>query len=535
VTALVLAWVVASVATMSYGQVGQGAWPEAPANALFRDQGWFAPPEPTSPAARPAEPVNVFVIPIKDEISGAMADAVRRKVALCKGKGADLVIFEMDTPGGGLDPTMDIAEMITKDLAGVYTVAFVPDEAISGGAIVSLACNEIVLAPTGRIGDAMPIMIGPQGLQPLPKHERAKIESYLRNRIRILAEENGHSIALAEGMVTLEIEVWLVRHRRSGELRVVNPDKDGWRRKVTDPPDSDENPKAEWDYLRTVDSKDELVTLTGREAHAVALTRDLIETRRELLSDLNVTGGPEILADTQIERLIAFLTSPAATTLLFAIGILGAYTEIRTPGFGAPGIVAIVCFAVLFGSRYLTGLAEWWELIVLAIGVALLILEVTVIPGFGIAGIAGIICILVGLMAIILPNAPGELPIPRTKLDWEFFSAGLFALLLGLVLSVIGAGLVGRYLPKMPGANKLILAEAAAYSETTATVRSPVHHVAVGDEGIVESPCRPIGKVRFGSDLVDAVTEGDMIEPGARVTVLRRAGNRVIVERTEHE
>ena len=274
------------------------------------------------------------------------------------------------------------------------------------------------------------------------------------------------------------------------------------------------------------------MTLTAQEAYGVGLCDSIVPDRQAALDHFNVTGEVQELTDTWSEQLVAFLTSPVITALLLAGGVLCIYLEINSPGFGVAGILGIACFVVLFGSRYLTGLAEWWELALIVVGVALLILEVAVIPGFGVAGVAGILCILVGLLAATIPNAPDRAPIPRTPMDWDFLKGGFLALCMAAALVMIGVILIAKYLPRIPFLNRFMLATAKAYTETTATADAPVNRIAPGDVGTVEGMCRPVGRVRFGEALVDAVTEGEAIEAGAAVRVVRRDGNRVVVERT---
>ena len=145
---------------------------------VITPDGWFARPEVQRPPL-PEKITNAFVIPIHGPIGTSTYEAVKRKIVKCKSSGAQMVIFDMKTPGGSLKAMMGIIEQILDELPGVTTVAYVNPRAISAGAIISLACHEIVMSPRAIIGDAMPIMISPQGqLVPIPKAERAKIESY---------------------------------------------------------------------------------------------------------------------------------------------------------------------------------------------------------------------------------------------------------------------------------------------------------------------------------------------------------------------
>ncbi|MCK5557514.1 MAG: hypothetical protein KAJ01_04010, partial [Candidatus Hydrogenedentes bacterium] len=210
------------------------------------------------------------------------------------------------------------------------------------------------------------------------------------------------------------------------------------------------------------------------------------------------------------------------------------YTEINTPGFGVFGAVAIFCLVLLLSSQFLVGLAQWWEIAILALGVILILLEIFVIPGFGVAGIAGVLLCVIGLLAMIVPNAPNKLPIPSNSMDWDMFSSGLLALSLGFVASLIAAAILSRYLPRIPlfTRNKLILAPAAAADDDPRSEASPMLNIRVGQTGETESMLRPVGVVRFGDDLLDAVSEGEIIEQGRTVRVLHRDGNRIVVEET---
>jgi membrane-bound serine protease (ClpP class) len=215
--------------------------------------------------------------------------------------------------------------------------------------------------------------------------------------------------------------------------------------------------------------------------------------------------------------------------LLF-LGTLCAYVEINTPGFGVPGAVAIFCFAVLFSSSYLTGLANWWEIGLFVLGVLLLLVEIFVTPGFGVMGVAGILCCIIGLLARLVPNPPDRMPWPDTALDWEVFQHGAMALVLGILLATAGAAVVARYLPKVPIAGRLVLAPPQVAEAPPATEDANIRDIRPGQTGEVVQTCRPVGKVRVRDQLVDAIADGAFLNAGTRVVVLRNEGNRVVVE-----
>lgn len=483
----------------------------------------------------PDEVTSAFVIPIREQITEVLGQTIERKITQCKARGAQIVIFDLATPGGRGDIMREIVKMIRDDLAEVYTIAFVNPEAFSAGAIISLACDEIIMTPSGVIGDAMPIMAGPGGIVEIPEKERGKFESAMRAEVRTLAKAGGYDELLCEAMITITIEVWLIRNDKTGEYRIVNAAE--YAGKVRDVPagkrDDDAPTETPWVYVTEIDGPNELVTMTAPEARALGFTQHVLDDLDAVEEHFNITVEPTVLSDTWSEHLVRFLTSPTVAGLLFLLMFLFIYMELHTPGFVGFGALALACFAVLVGSRYLTGLAQWWEIAIVLLGVGLLLAEVFVIPGFGVAGISGILLILVGLLAMIIPNAPDKLPLPVTDADWSWFSSGLMALLLGFVGALLFGGLISRYLPntRLVLNSRLVLAPSRA-PDTDAAIdeTDPVRLVKPGDLGTAESYLRPVGEVRFDCGLIDAVSEGTFIAAGSKVRVLRRDGNRVVVE-----
>ena len=516
--------------------------PAPPPGARITQDGWFAPrSRGDTPPSLPDEITRAFVIPIHGPIGLATYESVKRKVTRCRAQGAQLVILDMDTPGGRGDAMDGIVDLLMDDLKDVYRVAHVNPKAYSAGAIISLACHEIVMAKRAVIGDAMPILIGPGGqLIPIPEAERAKIESPTITQVRGLASRNGYNVALCEGMVTVSIEVWLIRQRKTGETRTVNADAANWRAIVINAPRRKKDdivppPDSPWEFIHLADrASNQLVTMGTRDARRFGFVDHVFATRADLLAHYNVTAPAVVLGDTWSETLVAWLTSTAVAGVLMSVGMICVFMEIRTPGLGLPGLIALICFSIFFGSQYLIGLAAWWEIAVFTIGVILIGLEVFVIPGFGVAGVSGIVCCLVGLLMMFVDNAPGDWPIPRGDLSWEVFSNSVFALACAFIAAFIAGALLARYLPKIPFVNRLCLAAAIVVQpQAPVTERAAVRSVRIGDRGVVESMCRPVGRVRIGDDLLDAASEGETIEPGTPVRVLGLDSNRLIVEKVK--
>jgi len=514
----------ATTASAAVGRRVEGGRIETP-------DGWFA-PLPRKAPPRPEKVTRAFVIPVREEIKDKTFKAIRRKAVRCRSAGADLVILDMDTFGGGVIAALNIARLLKVQFADIYTVCYARTRAISAGALIALACDEIVMTPVGKLGDCAPIVLAGK----LEGVEREKGESALRAEFAESADRNGYPIPLAESMVTMGREVWLIRNKGTQELRYVSA-KD-WRGRVDAPEGlttAPSSPASEWELLRVVVPSTELLTMRPDQALEYGFASRLIpapldEPLKNVLKDFGVQGAATVLGDTWSEKIVDFLTSPPAIGFLFFVAILCAYVEMHTPGFGVAGAVAIACFAVLAGANYLTGLSQVWEIALFALGAALLLAELF-IPGFGVLGIMGILCCVAGLLAMLIPNAPGKWPIPGNPLEWDVFGSGLFAMLAGAVAATIAAALLAKHLSKMPLAKRLFLEAPSAPAGPPVPEASPMQRIEVGDTGVVEGVCRPVGKVRFGDDLVDAMTEGDTIEAGAAVRVIRREGNRLVVEK----
>ncbi len=510
--------------------------PPAGARTDEARDGWFAPKSQTDTPALPKSVDRAFVIPIREPISAKTYKALRRKALRSRKASAQLVILDVDTWGGDAIAALDIARLLKKDLGDVYVLCYVHTRAISAGALIALACDEIVMNPTGKLGDCAPIVMGGK----LEGVEREKIETVLRTEFEESAQRNGYNVALATSMVSHDQEVWLVRNRKTHELRyvlageyqskVANAPQDG--EKKTKPPR-----KTEWEFLEVVLAEGKLLTMTPGKALEYGFASRIVKAPEGdpyagLLKPYHLSRPPVVLEDTWSEDLVDVLTHPVVAGILVFLTLLFGYTEMHTPGFGVFGAIAIFCLVVLLAGQYLVGLAEWWELAVFGLGILLLLAEIVFIPGFGVAGISGIVLIIVALLAMFVPNAPDTLPIPHTPLAWDMLQNGVLALCLGFLGFLLAAAVLSRFLPKWSLVEKcrLVLAPSPAATDAPRPDNSPMLHIRPGATGVTETPLHPVGRVWFGEDLLDAVSEGGLIARGRRVRVLRRDGNRIIVE-----
>ncbi len=554
----VLAVFLATVSVPGQGAATQSPDDSAPPEgARIVEEGWFPPPQFKQP---PESPGTVYVIPIRGDIDGILDRIVRMKATTALRNNAQTVIFDIDTFGGALDLTERIMSLINRELADVYTVAYINSKAGSAGAMMAVVCDRLIMSPDAKMGAARPVMVGPGGFVDIPAGERAKIESFFTAMVRGQAEEAGHNVTLVDAMISVDIEAWLIRNQQTGELRIVNARE--WEHRLPGAPpirqlsdelrqltmamqdlrDADRSNEVErsggaaasgeWEFVRVIIAGDKLLSMTSSEAQYYGFTDAPAASIEALVKRL---GGSNhvYLEDTWSQTLAMFLTHAGIQSLLFMAMIFFGYLELQEPGLGLFGGLALLCLALMLGGRYIVGLAEWWEMALIVIGLLLIGLEIFVIPGFGVAGISGLVLVVAGLLFTAVPAAPGELPLPTTEAARHYLREGLLVLLIGMVGAVVLGVLFMRHVKRLPFGSKIVLADVPTFDEPPAPDDSPIHSVQVGDIGLVESTLRPVGKVRINNALCDAAAESAFIESGARVRVLQRDGNRLIVEKVD--
>jgi len=493
--------------------------------------GWrAAAAEPNTPSApvRLSPDAKAAIIPCTGLIDDALFYSIKRRTETALRGGANYLIYEMGTYGGLVDAADSIAKYLIQKVAPRgHTAAYVATEAISAGALISVSCRDIIMQENTTIGDAAPITMGGK----LEGVEREKAESFMRAAFQRAAEANGYPPLLLKAMVTIQIEVYRVRNLDMGQYEFFEGES------LPKDPNTYEVKRAE-----KIVGKDELLTLTAPRALEFGIARAVVKDRAGALAFLAQRDGvvfaeePRVLETSWSEQMVSWVNSPGVMAVLVMLALLGVYVEFSTPGFGLAGIVAAICFAIIVGSKYLVGMANWVEILLLFAGIVLLLIEIFVLPGFGIAGILGIIGILLGLFGMLIRNAPNELPWPETPTDWQSLSSGVLSLAIGFTGFVVLAYLLSRYLPKLGFMRGLVLAPNAAMAggEPRVSMTAPPQDLGSplrpGATGTVIAKLRPAGKARFGAALVDVVATGEFLDIGTRVEIIAINGSRVVVK-----
>ena len=474
--------------------------------------------------------VDAAVIVCTDMIDNGLFESIKRRTRIALDNGAEYLIYEISTYGGLVSAADEISKYFLDAGKEAHTVAYITTEAISAGAMISVHCQDIIMLENATIGDCAPITIVPS--QKLEGVEREKTESFIRGIFDRAANANGYPRALLRAMVTMQIEVYRVKNIKTGEDEFFERDE-----LPKDPNKYDLSNKK----LAVRD--DQLLTLIASDALEYGIARAVVKNRSEALAFLSkrdgvtFSGEPMVLETLWSEEMVRWVNSPAVMAVLIMLALLGVYIEFNTPGVGLPGLVAVICFAVIIGSKYLIGLANWVEVAVLVVGVLLLMVEIFVLPGFGIAGFSGVTCILAGLFGMLIKNPPDTLPWPNNDIAWNDFGWGVVSLAGGFTGFVVLAWLLAKYLPKMQFLSGLILVPTAAKLGTemelsmTTMPESKTIGVNIGELGEVVSTLRPTGKAKFGNAIVDVVAEAEFLDKGSNVEIIEIHGNRVVVKR----
>lgn len=463
---------------------------------------------------------RVKVIPLSDEgrymVDKVQAEFIIAELDRAEEEGYDRVILKIDTYGGMVFSARDIAERILR--LNIPTTAFVETKAISAGAFIAWACDEIIMAPLTSLGDAQMITQTMEGIEAAPE----KMVSVYRSDWEKYSDASGRSFAVARSFFEADLELLRVGTETSWTF-ILRQDYDAL-------PTDQQEP-----ILEVVCRKGELLTLHAEKAERLGLVR-VEQDFDTYLANIGISPGSITKSNMAFnQKLMRFLGSnPWIYLVLLIVGLNGVYMEIKAPGFGIPGFTALVCFGVLFGARYFLGTASMLEMIIFGLGIVLCVVEIFVLPGLGIAGITGISMMMGALVLSALPsfgfgNIPPEF---MTMLrDWSLYTLGALALSVILMITLIPVIFTLPALERRIGLPDDFRRE-SGYVMDTVVDRDQV----LGMVGTVQGGLRPTGKMELEDGRVlDVVTDMGFVESGTPVIVAQVDGNRIVVRPQEDE
>ncbi len=515
----------------------------------------------TTPAPQVASPLPadrkadiVAVIPITGPIDSITTASLRRRLDQADALGADAVVLELNTPGGSLMATLEITNLIRTE-APTNTVAWVRPFAFSAGTVIALSAREIVTSPDAMFGDAAPIT----ALGPMPATERAKVESPLLAEVIDSARRQRYDEQLMQAFVSVGIELWMLKQRDGRAVVFVNrqeyesiyghpppeslpaiaPPDDGTEVEVhplltmlagMDPDATQETTAFDaqptvaapprpvltsadanaYELIGQVVPNDRLLTLKPWQAQLYGLSRGVVADDEAMRQWMGATKLIRI-EPSWSESLVQVLVSWPIRTALVAILVICVLIEMAIPGTGWFGIGAVLALAGLIGAPMLIGLAQWWDVAAVGLGLILIAVEVLLVPGTIIAGVLGAGLVLFGLVGSAVT---GDLSSDETQT--QFVQGGIVV----LVGAAIGLSLGALLLRRLGGikTGPLVLSEEVGQDPSR---DQAVHSPAIGSPGITVTDLRPSGRVRVNDHVIDAVCSGRWIEAGMAIRVVK--------------
>ncbi|WP_188506898.1 NfeD family protein [Parapedobacter pyrenivorans] len=418
---------------------------------------------------------QVYRFDLKEDIGPSAWRTVKNAYSQAEAAKVDLMLIEMNTFGGMVNFADSIRSRILD--SPLETVVFINHNAASAGALISLAADRIYMSKGSSIGAASVV---DQSGQVLPE----KHQSYMRGLMRATAEAKGRDPKVAEAFVDGDVD------------------------------------------LPNIKPTGKILTLTSAEAVKIQLAEAEASTIADVLTAEGISNS-DITTHrvTIIDQIISFLINPAVSGILILLIIGGIYFEMQTPGIGFALVVAIIAAVLFFAPLYIQGLADNWEIALFVAGIVLILLELFVIPGFGVAGILGIICLVCGLAFSMVVNDYFNFSIAEPGMLFNSFLLVIASVVLATILMVI----FGKSLLNTRAFKRLVLQD--EQRSTEGYTSSPTDQALVNKEGVAKTVLRPSGKVEIEGKWYDAVALDGFIDIGEEIYVEKHVNYNLFVRK----
>ena len=281
-------------------------------------------------------------------------------------------------------------------------------------------------------------------------------------------------------------------------------------------------------YLKDIADSGRIITLTTDEAIRYQYCDGIASDVDEVCALAGITNFKIVRYEASVlDVIISFLLNPFVNSILLLIIIAGIYFEFQHPGIGFPLFAALTAAVLYFAPLYLDGMAANWEILVFVIGLILLVVEIFIIPGFGIAGILGITFIVGSLTLSLIAN------------DFFNFSISgadnlLFALLRIssiMIVAITASVYFGNKFLKSKISRSVVLTDtledAKSFNESVNQLNS-----LIGQSGTAMTDLRPAGSVEINKIRHDSISDGDFISKNDLVKVIEIRGNYLVVRKS---
>lgn len=428
----------------------------------------------------------VYQIDIQQEIDKTSWIYLKNGLAEAEYLHAQAVLIHMNTYGGLLEAADSMRTAILY--SPIPVSVFIDNNAASAGALISIACQRIYMRKGANIGAATVV---DQTGKAMPD----KYQSYMRSMIRSTAEAHGKDTLITQQDTTYRWQRDPLIAEAMVDDRVIVPN--------------------------LIDSG-KVLTFTAEEAMKWNYCDGLAESVDQVITEYMGYSSYELVAyqPSWYDRVKGFLLSPMLQSLLIMLIIGGIYFEMQTPGIGFPLATSVVAAVLYFAPLYIDGLAQSMEILAFLLGLLLLLVEIFVIPGFGIAGISGIVLIVGGLTLSLLGNR---------DFDFQQVSAADSGRAALTVLVGLGIGFALILWLSHKIGSKGPLRRVALNADLGEAISSPTHQELIGKEGIAQTVLRPSGKVQIEGQIYDGISESGFVEKGEPIVVIKSENAQVYV------
>ena len=386
----------------------------------------------------------------------------------------DIVVIEMDTYGGAVNDADDIRTRILDFEKPIYV--WINKDAASAGALISIACDSIYMSSGASIGAAT--VVTGDGAQAPDKYQ-----SYMRSIMRSTAEAKGRDPKIAEAMVDEDISV------------------------------------------DSISMEGKVITFSTKEAMKFGFCDAELNSVEEILERQGIEKFDIVPFELgSAEGIISFFLNPIVSSILILLILGGLYFELQTPGIGFPIIASITALILYLVPYYLNGVAENWEIILFFVGVILIVIEVFIIPGFGIFGILGLFTSIGSLILIMLNNDLFDFTFVLSK-DLVSSSLSVLISVLSFLLLIIFGGVK---ITDTKAFKRIALEETQDTSK--GFISQKYSNDLVGKKGKSFSVLRPSGKIILSDKVYDASTSGEFIEKNKNIIVINNEGSSLKVK-----
>ncbi len=438
---------------------------------------------------RADEYYNVYMLRLDDEIGSSTWRYTRQALDEARKRNSDMLLVHLNTYGGSVVHADSIRTALLNFPGPV--VAFVDNNAASAGALIALACDSVYMRGGASMG-AVTVVNGADGAA-MPD----KYQSYMRAMMRATAESHGK---LTDSL---------------GNQK--------WRR---DPLIAEAMVDSRVEVPGLIDST-RVLTFTADEAVKWGYAEAKAESVDDVMAQLDHSPESYSIEEYRpdwLDHLIGFFTNPAVQAVLIMIIVGGIYMELHSPGVGFPSAAAIIAAVLYFLPLYITGIASSWIILLFVLGVMLIVLEVFVVPGFGITGIAGITCICAAVILGLIEHYTFSLSHLNADAVWSsmvIFLAGIF-----LAVGAIWY-LTSSHGPKWVRRHTELMLTQQVKDGYIGVDMAPVNYI--GLEGAAVTDMRPAGKVEINGEVLDAVATRGFIHAGSRVRVMKYENAQIYV------